>query len=451
MDNNLYAEHMATLCRRYDTILEACGFETLNVFSGAPRLQFLDDNPYPFRVNPHFKALVPVTDNPHSWVIYQRGRKPKLLFYRPVDFWHYVPPVPQAFWSGFYDIELLGKPSDAKAFLSADSAAFIGESDSLRDWPLGSDNPELLINRLHWARAYKTPYEIACLREANRIAMAGHRAAEQAFRSGASEFEINQAYLGAAGQGEHRMPYGNIVALNAHAAILHYNHLSTERLPESELRTFLIDAGADCHGYCSDITRTYAYADNAFAQLVAAMDEKQLELVDGLKPGLPYPALHRQCHLKVGELLAQFGVIKTSPEGAVESGLTRPFMPHGLGHFLGLQVHDVGGHQSGPDGGTTPPPAQYPFLRSSRTIEENQVFTIEPGLYFIDSLLEELKASPLATEVHWEKVEAFRPYGGVRIEDNIVVHAAGNENLSREGSVPTGFNKVTETTVTPSN
>ncbi|WP_444945572.1 Xaa-Pro dipeptidase [Microbulbifer sp. VTAC004] len=431
MDKNLYADHMATLCRRYDEILEQSGFEILNVFSGAPRVQFLDDNYYPFKVNPHFKALVPITDNPHSWVIYQRGQKPKLLFYRPVDFWHYVPPAPQTFWSDFYDIELLSKPADAQAFLSPENAAFIGKSDKLQGWSLGEENPELLINRLHWARAYKTPYEVACLREANRIAVNGHRAAEQAFRSGASEFEINQAYLGAAGQGENRMPYGNIVALNEHAAILHYTHLSTERLPESQLKSFLIDAGADCNGYCSDITRTYAYADNEFAELVTAMDEKQLQLVDGLKPGLPYPELHRQCHLNVGELLAQFGIIKTSAESAVESGLTRPFLPHGLGHFLGLQVHDVGGHQTGPDGGTTPPPAEYPFLRTSRTIEENQVFTIEPGLYFIDSLLGELKDSDLAAEVNWDKVDSFRPYGGVRIEDNIVVHASGNENLSR--------------------
>ncbi|BBM00375.1 Xaa-Pro dipeptidase [Microbulbifer sp. GL-2] len=435
MDKNLYADHIATLSRRYDEILGECGFDSLNVYSGAPKMQFLDDNPYPFKVNPHFKALVPVTDNPHSWVIYRRGQKPKLLFYRPVDFWHYVPPAPKTFWSEFYDIELLSKPAEAKEFLNAENTAFIGEGDRLQGWPLGSDNPELLINHLHWARAYKTPYEIACLREANRIAVAGHQAAEQAFRSGASEFEINQAYLSAAGQGENRMPYGNIVALNEHAAILHYTHLSTQRLPEAELRTFLIDAGADCNGYCSDITRTYAYADSEFAQLLAAMDEKQLELVNGLKPGLPYPDLHRQCHLKVGQLLAQFGVIKTSAEGAVESGLTRPFMPHGLGHFLGLQVHDVGGFQSGPEGGTTPPPAEYPFLRTSRTIEENQVFTIEPGLYFIDSLLDELKATDLAAEVNWDKVEDFRPYGGVRIEDNIVVRAEGNVNLSRDGFI----------------
>ncbi|MCX2781150.1 Xaa-Pro dipeptidase [Microbulbifer thermotolerans] len=432
MDKNLYAEHIATLQRRYDDILEACGFDTLNVFSGAPKVQFLDDNYYPFKVNPQFKALVPVTDNPHSWVIYRRGQKPKLLFYRPVDFWHYVPPAPQTYWSDFYDIELIASPADAKQFLSAEGAAFLGEADGLDGWPLGTPNPEALLAQLHWARAYKTPYELACLRQANRIAVKAHRAAEAAFREGASEFEINLAYLQAAAQGENRMPYGNIIALNEHAAILHYTHLSEQRLPESERRTFLIDAGADCNGYCADITRTYAYRDGEFADLVAAMDEKQQELVAGLKPGLPYPDLHRECHRKVGELLHRFGVIKTSADNAVESGLTGTFMPHGLGHFLGLQVHDVGGHQAGPEGGVTPPPAQYPFLRTTRTIEENQVFTIEPGLYFIDSLLAELKDSELAKEVNWSKVDALRPFGGVRIEDNAIVRADGVENITRD-------------------
>ena len=432
MDKQLFAEHLATLRQRYDEILEKTGFETLNVFSGKPKVQFLDDNYYPFRCNPQFKALVPVTDNPHSWVIYRRGQKPKLLFYRPVDFWHYVPPAPQTFWSDEYDIELLSKPAEAKEFLVAENAAFIGETDGLDGWPIGTPNPEALLNHLHWARAYKTSYEMTCLREANRIAVRAHQAAEAAFRSGASEFEINLAYLHAAGQGENQMPYGNIVGLNEHSAILHYTHLASRRIPEPELKSFLIDAGADYNGYCADITRSYAFRDGEYADLVAAMDEKEQELVAGLKPGVPYPDLHRECHLKIGQLLQQFGVIKTSAESAVESKLTGTFMPHGLGHFLGLQVHDVGGHQTAPEGGVTPPPAEYPFLRTSRTIEAHQVFTIEPGLYFIDSLLADLKETPLASEVNWDKVDALRPFGGVRIEDNVIVHEDRIENMTRD-------------------
>lgn len=432
MDKNSHAEHLTALCQRYDAILETCGYDTLNVYSGAPGVQFLDDNNYPFKVNPQFKALVPLTDNPHSWVIYRRGQRPQLLFYRPVDFWHYVPPVPQTFWSDHYDIELIANPDDARRFVSGKNAAFIGEAARLEDWDLGARNPQSLLARLDWARAYKTPYEMACLRRANQIAITAHRAAENAFRSGASEFEIHLAYLKAAGQGENRMPYGNIVALNDHSAILHYTHLSAKRLPEVELRSFLIDAGADYCGYCADITRSYAYRPGVFADLISAMDAMQQELVAALKPGLPYPQLHRECHLAISRILRQFGIIKCAAQSAVESGLSRSFLPHGLGHFLGLQVHDVGGHQTAAAGGVTPPPAEYPFLRTSRTVEVNQVFTIEPGLYFIDSLLKSLKDSSLGSEVHWDRVEALRPYGGVRIEDNVIVHADRVENITRD-------------------
>jgi Xaa-Pro dipeptidase len=432
MEKTLYAEHLASLKSRYDRILDSCGYDTLNVFSGAPKVQFLDDNYYPFKANPQFKALVPVTDNPHSWVIYRKGQKPQLLFYRPVDFWHYVPPAPDTFWSDEYDIVLLDKPQEAKQYLQAEKAAFIGEAAGLQDWPLGEQNPQALLAQLNWARAYKTPYEMACLREANRIGVQAHRAAEEAFRSGASEFEINLAYLKAAGQGENRMPYGNIVALNRHAAVLHYTHLSDQRLPEAELRSFLIDAGADCNGFASDITRSYAYRAGEFAELIAAMDEMQLGLVAQMRVDQPYSELQHSCHRGLGEILQRFGVINCSAENALESGLTRTFMPHGIGHFLGLQVHDVGGHQTSSEGGTTPPPAEHPFLRTTRTIEANQVFTIEPGLYFIDSLLADLKDSPLSGEVNWQKVDALRPYGGVRIEDNVIVHADRIENMTRD-------------------
>ena len=80
---------------------------------------------------------------------------------------------------------------------------------------------------------------------------------------------------------------------------------------------------------------------------------------------------------------------------------------------------------------TQPAPAGHPFLRCTRIIEANQVFTIEPGLYFIDSLLSELAQTDNTQYINWEKVEAFKPYGGIRIEDNVIVHVDHNENMTR--------------------
>ena len=107
------------------------------------------------------------------------------------------------------------------------------------------------------------------------------------------------------------------------------------------------------------------------------------------------------------------------------AGITRALYPHGLGHSLGLQCHDVGC-------ALVKPKQRNPYLRNTSTITEGQVFTIEPGIYFIDALLAELRAKPEARLVDWTAVEALAPLGGVRIEDDVVVEAAGVRNLTRE-------------------
>ncbi len=102
-----------------------------------------------------------------------------------------------------------------------------------------------------------------------------------------------------------------------------------------------------------------------------------------------------------------------------------------MGHFLGLQVHDVGGRQKAPEGGTVPPPPQYPYLRTTRTIEENQVFTIEPGVYFIEMLLRPHREGPKKELFNWDLIPHLFQHGGVRIEDNVLVTKEGHRNLTR--------------------
>jgi Xaa-Pro dipeptidase len=102
-----------------------------------------------------------------------------------------------------------------------------------------------------------------------------------------------------------------------------------------------------------------------------------------------------------------------------------------LGHLLGLQVHDVGGFKSRADGEPIPRPVGHPALRLTRALETGMVVTVEPGLYFIDSLLDRLRAGTQARHVNWALVDALRPYGGIRIEDNVAVGEASGENLTR--------------------
>ncbi len=124
-------------------------------------------------------------------------------------------------------------------------------------------------------------------------------------------------------------------------------------------------------------------------------------------------------------------MVKTSADEAIERRLTSAFFPHGVGHLLGLQVHDVGGHQASLEGGEAKPPEEHPFLRNTRILEPGQVVTIEPGIYFIPLLLEPHRAGDGAAAVDWDLVDRLLPHGGIRIEDNVVCTEDGPDDLTR--------------------
>ncbi|MCG9698111.1 Xaa-Pro dipeptidase [Shewanella sp. Isolate11] len=430
---SLYPKHIMELNRRVAEVVQRENMSGLVIHSGQPHRQFLDDMDYPFKVNPHFKAWLPVIDNPNCWLIINGQDKPQLIFYRPVDFWHKVADEPSDFWASEFDIKLLTKADKIADFLPTDiqNWAYIGEHIDVAE-VLGFDalNPDAVLHYLHYHRATKTDYELACLRGANEIAVKGHQAAKSAFYSGGSEFHIQQAYLAAADQGENDMPYSNIVALNRNASILHY--MAQEHQSPAQRLSFLIDAGANFHGYAADITRTYAFEKNQFGELIAAMDKLQLEIIDMMAPGVKYADLHIATHHKLAQILVDFNIATGSAQSLVEQGITNVFFPHGLGHMLGLQVHDMGGFLHDDLGHHVAAPEGHPFLRCTRTLAKNQVLTIEPGVYIIDSLLQELNQDNRAKQINWDMVDILRPFGGIRIEDNVIVHPDRNENMTRD-------------------
>lgn len=426
----LYSDHLRVVKERHDRALAEAGYDHIVIYAGEQRYMFLDDMAYPFKVNPHFKAWVPVIDNPHCFIVYTPGEKPGLVYWQPVDYWHKPAETPTGFWTSSFDIRVIANPEEAKQhFPSGGRTAVVSEHAN----EAGDVNPEALLHHLHYLRAWKTEYEIECMRRANALGVRGHRAAERAFRAGESEYEIHLAYLRAASHTEDELPYGNIIALNDHASVLHYYHHERHRLPEAQRHSFLIDAGAAFHGYASDITRTYSRANDEFQHLVDAMDAAQQQLVAAVKPGVNYPDIHLLSHRQVAELLARFEFVRgLDADGIVEKRISSTFLPHGVGHFIGLQVHDVGGFMADKSGKTIAKPEGHPYLRLTRVVEPTMVFTIEPGFYFIEPLLAELKKSDEAKYVNWEKVDRFRKYGGIRIEDDVVVTEKGRENLTRD-------------------
>ena len=291
-------------------------------------------------------------------------------------------------------------------------------------------NPQAVIAHLHYARAVKTPYELACMRQASRLAARGHVAARDAFLGGGSEYDAHMAYCAAAGVREEELPYGNIVAFNEGGAVLHYQHL--ERGRGGPRRSFLIDAGAQVRGYASDITRTWSGGDAGFTDLVAAMDALQQRLCAGIVAGRDYRDVHLEAHREIGALLHSTGIVHCDAETAVAERVSSVFFPHGIGHLLGLQVHDVAGLAADATGTREiPRPDGHPYLRLTRSLEPGFVVTVEPGIYFIDLLLDEARADGRGRHIDWTAVERLKPFGGIRIEDDVACTASAPENLTR--------------------
>ena len=427
----LYKQHVAEKMSRFQVILEAVGHQEMLIGSGETKMQFQDDMAYTFKSNPYFREWVPLATRANCYLQITAGAsKPRLFLLTVEDIWHTPPEsLPEGFDQAFEILEY-GSIEELKKHLGSAAAVFINETNTLgvvaENW-----NTQPVLHHIDYQRRGKTAYEQECVREANRQAVPAHRAAQQAFMAGASEVQISAAYLAACDCRESEMPYGIIAGVNEHAAVLHHHNLFKQ--PQTP-RSFLIDAGVEVYGYASDITRTYAYDPGCdFAAMIEAMDKKQLALCAEGGIGKSPVDIHALSQYRIAEVLIEFDVLRLSAEEAVAKDIAGSFYPHGLGHHLGCNVHDKGSQLANAQGDILPKSDKYPKLRSGAKMVANQIHTVEPGLYFIPAFLEKLKASKHAHSINWSRVSEFVPYGGIRIEDNIVVHVDSTlENLTRD-------------------
>jgi len=429
-----YVEHLALLARGYGQVLAATGYDAVVIHSGSPKKRSaFDDQYWPLRPTPHFQHWLPLSAADCALVIAQ-GRKPKLIWTEARSFWETTEEPSHDFWQPGFEIEVVSDRSEVKAHLPTGRVAFIGEDrQCATEWGFADAafTPPKLLEQLDALRVLKTRYEELCLAEANRLAARGHSALAKAFQSGeASELELHLLYLNATQQDDHETPYKNIVALNRNAATLH--HVTYQRLqPKAAAdQSLLVDAGASFLGYGSDITRTHVKGSgataSAFSGLVVGLENLQQQLCREATVGTKYEALHDRSHEYVARTLREVGVVRVSEDEAISSGVTRAFFPHGLGHSLGLQTHDVGC-------ALLKPRPDNPFLRNTTVIAARQCFTIEPGIYFIESLLAPVREGPSRDQVDWNLVDRLAALGGVRIEDDLVVGETqeDTQNLTR--------------------
>ncbi len=254
---------------------------------------------------------------------------------------------------------------------------------------------------IHELRLFKDDVELEALRRANQIASSAHEAAMQFVRPGVSEFQV-QAVLESVmrSAGSSQLGYPSIVAGGSNACCLHYN-LNTCRLDEGDL--LLIDAGCELNFYTADITRTFPVSGKFTGEQRALYDlvlESQIKSIAAIKPGAKLSELNDLAGRILAEGLIHLGLLKGSVEEVLEKKRHKDFFPHGLGHWLGMDVHDVG---------------RYRIKNVERPLEPGMCVTIEPGIY--------VQPGTADVDPRWHGI-------GIRIEDNILVTANGSENFT---------------------
>jgi len=283
-------------------------------------------------------------------------------------------------------------------------------------------------------RVIKSDDEIALLRAVNRTSSEAHREVMRRCRPGVAEFQLESEFLHEVyGRGGCRFTaYTSICGCGPHSSILHYGHQGAPNdgvLRDGDL--FLIDAGAEYHGYSSDITCTYP-VNGRFTpdqrRIYEAVLAANRAVQGAMKPGVLWPDMHRLAERVIAERLVAAGLLRGSVDELMSAHVPALFMPHGLGHLMGLDVHDVGGYPEGIDRIDEP---GIRSLRCGRRLEAGMVITVEPGIYFIDALLDPALSDPkLERHLDAKVIGRFRGFGGVRIEDDVLVTASGSENLT---------------------
>lgn len=308
--------------------------------------------------------------------------------------------------------------------LDNEQAEFI--EDLNRDFKVET---EALTDALTYCRVLKTDWELEQLREACRINDLAYHEVMKSIKPGMYEYQIKAIFNKVQIEnGLLQDAYNGIFASGVNASILHYVE-NKDRIRDGDL--FLMDAGFECNGYASDYTRTFpangTYTDiqkGIYNSVLAGMTE----VLNAVKPGAKMEDLHLLAARTMMEGLKELDIVRGDVDDLMNENIFALFFPHGLGHFLGLDTHDVGGYPKGVDRIDRP---GIKFLRARRDLQPGMVVTIEPGIYFVPAVLEPAVQDKTQKQfLNVDRVRSLLTFGGVRIEDNIVITDDGYENLT---------------------
>ena len=296
-----------------------------------------------------------------------------------------------------------------------------------------------LIQDIGQLRAVKTAEEIDAMRRTAAITTEAHTAAMAHTKVGVTEQRLAGIVTGILAQHGCVPAYNNI--LSVRGEVLHNNHHGNT-LQDGDI--VLLDAGAEArNGFCSDVTRSWP-ANGKFsveqAQIYDVVLNAEVAAIEAVKPGVRYRDLHMTASRVIAEGLAHIGLLAGSADALVESGAHALFFPHGVGHLIGLDVHDMeafGDAISYPAGRTRSTQFGTGYLRLDMDIQAGMTFTIEPGIYFVPAILRDPKLrDEFKDQVDWDRAEEYlqmndgRGFGGIRIEDDVLCTETGYEVLT---------------------
>ena len=369
------------------------------------------DRTYPYRAHSEYLYL---TD---------RERPGGVLAFDPGEGWiEFVVPVTadELLWTGL-EGDREGVPEGTRP------------RDELEGWLAGrpvrrlgaTDDPDdALRNELIRVRRPKDDDELERMRIAAEATRAGFAELAAMVAPGRTERELQVALEAAfLRSGGDFLAFESIVAAGDHSAVLHFAPTLRE-LEAGQL--LLVDAGAEYRGYASDVTRTYAVGGelDARQRIVWETVRRAGEAaIAACRPGVEWREVHRTAALVSAEGLVELGVLRGTPETLVESGAVTLFFPHGVGHMVGLGVRDAG---YASDEAREPAPG-LPRLRLDIPLQPRHAWTVEPGIYFVAPLLARHRDR---RDVDWDRVDDLLGFGGVRIEQNVLITEDGCDVLT---------------------
>src|SRR5215213_1395029 len=360
------------------------------------------DRTYPFHAHSEYLYL---TD---------RERPGGALALDPGEGWvEFVVPVTaqELLWTGL-EGDREGVPEGTRPL--GELEAWLGGRPVRRLGAAADADVELRDALIH-VRRPKDDVELERMRTAAEVTRAGFEELVPLIAAGRTERELQVALEAAfLRNGGDFLAFETIVAAGDHAAVLHFSPTRRE-LRDGEL--LLVDAGAEYRGYASDVTRTYAVGGTLTAEQTLVYDTVRRAgetAIAACRPGTDWHAVHRAAALVVAEGLVELGALRGSPETLVESGAATLFFPHGVGHLVGLGVRDTG-----PASDEPPKPVPgLPRLRVDITLQPRQAWTVEPGIYVVPALLARERGRE---GVDWDRVDALHGFGGVRLEQNVLI------------------------------